>query len=143
MWIGGLVGAAALTSLLCCAVPADAAGWAPGLVQGSRGEARSATLPSAPAKLGASCVSATAQQVSVTWTASARATTYSVYQSNTSATTGFSVTATGITAISWTSASTLAAGNYWFKVVATTGTKWAGAQSGATSQRTIASGSCA
>jgi cellulose 1,4-beta-cellobiosidase len=143
-WIGGLVGFAALTSPLFCAVPAEAAstGWSPGLTQGSHGEAHSGALPSAPAKPGASCVSSTAQQITVTWTASAHATTYSIYQSTTSATAGFTVTATGITTTSWTSPIQLATGSYWFKVIATTGTKWAGAQSTATVQRTIGSGSC-
>jgi hypothetical protein len=143
-WIGGLVGFAALTGPLFCAAPAEAAsaGWSPALTQGSHGEAQSGTLPSAPGKPGSSCVSSTARQITVTWTASVRATTYSIYQSTTSATTGFTVTATGITTTSWTSPAQLAAGSYWFKVVATTGTKWAGAQSTATAQRTIGSGSC-
>jgi hypothetical protein len=52
------------------------------------------------------------------------------------------VLASGISATTWTSG-TLSAGNYWFKVVAQAGTTWAGARSGATAQRTIASGSCA
>jgi hypothetical protein len=77
--------------------------------------------------------------VEVTWTAVARATSYTIYQSSVSATSGYSAAATGVTATSWTSPS-LAIGNYSYEVTAYIGTNWISTQSSATAQRTIVVG---
>ena len=78
----------------------------------------------------------------VSWAAVTHATTYTVYQSTTSATSGFTAAATGVTTTSWTS-STLNSGNYWYKVTVTLGGNWASAQSAATREATVVkSSSC-
>ena len=70
------------------------------------------------------------------------ATTYAIYQSTTSATSGFSLTASGVASTSWTS-STLNSGNYWYKVTATVGTNWTSAQSASTREASVTkSASC-
>ncbi|MBV9661547.1 MAG: hypothetical protein JO337_10350 [Acidimicrobiales bacterium] len=75
----------------------------------------------------------------VSWSSVARATSYTIYDSTTSATTGYSVIVTGATSTSWTSGS-LATGNYWFEVVALVGSNWASAHSGATAESTVIGG---
>jgi hypothetical protein len=64
-----------------------------------------------------------------------------VYQSITSATSGYSAVAT-VATTSWTSAS-LANNNYWYEVTATIGTNWTSTTSAATARRTITTGHCA
>jgi len=74
--------------------------------------------------------------VIVSWAAVTHATTYAVYQSTTSATSGFSVTASGVASTSWTSSS-LNSGNYWYRVTATVGSNWASAQSASTLEASV------
>jgi len=133
---------ATLIVLAAWPAAANAAGWSPNIAAGMKGAGRAGALPGAPTGVTAVCVSATQQKVTVSWTASARATSYAVYDSRTTAGGTYTLLASGITATNWTSA-TLGAGNYWFKIVAQAGANWAGAKSSATTQRTIASGSCA
>jgi len=121
---------------------ASASTWFPGIAAASHGQGKGGGLPGAPAGVSATCVAANQQKVTISWTASAHATSYTVYRSTTSATGTYTVLAAGIATTSWTSG-TLSAGNYWFKVVARAGTNWASAQSSATAKRIIASGSCA
>lgn len=115
---------------------ASATSWATVLRAGSSGEALAQTLPSAPSGPAASCKTATSSAVIVSWAAATHATTYTVYQSTTSATTGFSVAAHGIATTSWTS-SALNTGNYWFKVTVTVGSNWASSQSTSTLEATV------
>jgi hypothetical protein len=73
----------------------------------------------------------------ITWTAvSPPGTTYTIYQSTTSATTGFSAIASGVSGTTYT-VSGLAIASYWFKVQGVAGTNWAGALSAATAKRSI------
>ena len=64
-----------------------------------------------------------------------------IWKSTTSATTGFTVAATGVTGSSWTSGS-LATGSYWFEVSAVTGANWTSANSSGTAKRTILIAAC-
>jgi hypothetical protein len=59
-----------------------------------------------------------------------------VYQSTTSATSGFSLAAAGILTTSWTSAS-LNSGNYWYRVTVTVGSNWTSAQSSTTLEASV------
>jgi hypothetical protein len=70
-----------------------------------------------------------------------RATTYTVYDTTTSATGSYSSVATGVATTSWTSG-TLSAATYWFEVAAYTGTNWIGTKSTATAESTISSSGC-
>lgn len=67
------------------------------------------------------------------------ATTYSVYESTTTATGTYTSVATGVTTTSWTSGTLTAGTNYWFEVLAVIGTNWAGTRSVATGESTIQS----
>jgi hypothetical protein len=133
---------ATLIVLVAWPAAANAAGWSASIAAGMHGEGRAGALPGAPTGVTVVCVSATQQKVTVSWTASAHATSYAVYDSTTTAGGTYTLLASGVTATNWTSA-TLGAGNYWFKIVAQAGTNWASAKSSATTQSTIASGSCA
>ena len=79
-----------------------------------------ALTPPAPTGVTASCTSSLATTVDVSWTAVPQATTYTVDESTTSATTGYAAAATGVVGTSWTSPS-LTTGEYWFEVAADTG----------------------
>jgi hypothetical protein len=119
--------------------PAGASTWVTALTAGSHGEATARGLPAAPASPTAACVSSSGKTIKVTWSAVALATTYTVYRSTTSASSGFSVTASGVATTSWTSAA-LGNANYWFEVAAVIGTKWLGTASSATGETTIQNG---
>jgi hypothetical protein len=77
----------------------------------------------------------------VSWNPVPRATSYTIWESTTSATSGFSVAATGVTGSSWTSAG-LATGSYWFEVSAVIGASWTSGNSSATAKRTILVAAC-
>ncbi|MFL5959398.1 MAG: hypothetical protein ACJ75G_03900 [Gaiellaceae bacterium] len=79
--------------------------------------------------------------MTVTWNAATNATSYTVWQSTTSATGGYTIAATGITATTWTSGN-LATGTYWFEVSSATGSNWTSSNSTATAQRTILVAAC-
>jgi hypothetical protein len=81
-------------------------------------------------------VSSTLQEVKVTWSAVTHATSYTIYDSTTSSSSGYASEATGQTGTSWTSG-TLTAANYWFEVAAYVGTKWVSVNSAATGETTI------
>jgi hypothetical protein len=82
------------------------------------------------------CTSTLGNTVKVTWNAVALASTYTISESTTSSSSGFSPVATGVSGTSWTSPA-LASGSYWFEVAATIGSNWAGPNSSATAKRSI------
>lgn len=79
-----------------------------------------ALTPPAPTGVTATCTSDLATKVDVSWTAVPQASTYTVDESTTSATTGYAAAATGVVGTSWTSPS-LTTGEYWFEVAADKG----------------------
>ena len=127
--------AIAVLVLLLTGGTADAT-WGVALATGSAGQALAGSGPSTPTGVTATCTSPIGSTIKVTWNAVARATSYTVWQSTTSATTGYTLAASGIATTSWTSGS-LATGNYWFEASAFTGTNWTSTNSAATAQRTI------
>jgi hypothetical protein len=131
------------TGLASLAFPAIAAAssWSNLLAAGSHGEAQTQGIPAAPSPVSAACTSATAKTIKVTWGAVAHASSYSVYKSTTSATSGFAVTASGVTASPWTSG-TLSNATYWFEVSALIGSNWVSPNSSATGSHVITSAAC-
>jgi hypothetical protein len=120
---------------------AGATTWPVGL-GASAAEGQGGPLPTtAPGSPTSSCPGLT-PTVKVTWTAVSEPSngtpviSYTVLESTTSALSGYSPVATGVTTTSWTSGN-LAAGSYWFEVAAVYGTHWQGTSSAATAQRTI------
>jgi hypothetical protein len=71
--------------------------------------------PPAPTGVTATCTSSLATTVNVNWTAVPQASSYTVDESTTSATSGYTAAATGVVGTSWTSPS-LTTGDYWFEV---------------------------
>jgi hypothetical protein len=137
-------GALAMTLLMLAALVAASSGNAAWVIQvaaGSKGEAKAAAAPAVPTGVSAVCTSPTARTVKVTWTAVVRASTYTIWRSSTSATTGFTAVATGVTGTTWTSG-TLTAASYWFQVSAVTGTNWSGSNSSSTATRVITAATC-
>lgn len=134
-----LMGVAVLVAVLQLPDIAVASGWTTQVGSGSSGLSRARSLPSPPSTVTAACAAPTvARTVTVTWTAVPNAASYTVYQSKTSATAGYSTAATGIVGTSWTSGN-LTAATYWFKVSALVGTKWVSANSSASNQATTRS----
>jgi hypothetical protein len=135
------VGFLSAVSLLVSSGTAFAtANWTVHVAASNSGEARAQALPATPSPTSACASPATGRKVTVTWTAITHATNYGVYQSTTSATGTYTLQAT-VTVATWTSAA-LAAGHYWYEVVATIGTNWASAKSAATAERTTTSTTC-
>jgi hypothetical protein len=131
---------AGVLAVVLAGTPAAAAtNWVMPLHAASAGEAQAQGLPAAPTGVTAACVSATTKEIKVTWGAVTHATSYSIYQSTTSATAGFTLVATGVTALTWTSG-TLANGNYWYEVAPEIGDNWLGSTSSATAETTIKNG---
>jgi hypothetical protein len=127
------------TAFFGWAVPAWASTWAINVTSASQvAEAKAQAQPAAPVSVSASCV-ALQTKVTVAWGGVTAATSYSVYESNTSSSTGFALAASGLTTTSWTSTS-LTAGSYWFTVVAYQGSNWASAMSLPAGPRTISLG---
>jgi len=137
-----LVATALVADLCVPAASAWASSWSTGLGAASAGEGEAQGAPPAPTGVTSSCVSGLGTKVSVTWNAVVHAGTYTVYESTTSAASGYSVAASGLTATSWTSGN-LAAGGYWFEVAAVVGANWASPDSSATAERTIGLLTCA
>ena len=124
-------------------VVANAAGasWGIGLAASSAAEASAGTAPAIPGGVTAACTAPTGTTVTVSWSAVPRATGYTIWKSTTSATSGYSVAAAGVTGTSWASGS-LATGSYWFEVSSAIGANWASGQSAASAQRTILLAAC-
>ena len=125
------------TLLALVAPAAGSSNWTLALNTGSKAEAQAQPGPSPPGGVSDACVSSSGRTVTVSWNAVADASSYTIFKSTTSSSSGFSSTKTGDTATSWTSG-TLAADNYWFTVEALVGTKWVSVQSAATGETTIA-----
>ena len=131
---------AALTLLLPWTMTgAWAAGnWVVHEAAGSSGEAHAQALPSAPTGVSDSCPApATSKTIKVTWTAVTHATSYTVYDSTTSATGTYNQVATGVATTSWTSGTLASGTHYWFEVTVTVGSNWTSVKSSATVQSTI------
>lgn len=95
--------------------------------------------PSTPTGVTSACASALlSSDITVTWAAASHATSYTVLQSTTSATSGFTSVATGVTSTSWTSGS-LALGTYYYEVAADAGANWASPASSSTAGITVIS----
>lgn len=118
---------------------ADAASnWLVQVAAGSKGEGHASILPAAPTSTAASCAApTTSKTIKVTWNAVTHATTYSVYDSTTSAGGTYSLIASGVSTTSWTSGALTSGTNYWFEVVAIVGSHWASVKSSATGESTI------
>lgn len=121
--------------------PAFASTWVSHLAAGSSGESHATALPAAPTGVAAACQSAIGSKIIVSWNAVSNATAYTVSDSTTSATSGYSVAASGLTGTSWTSGS-LGNGNYWFEVTASVGTNWTSPNSAASGETTLGLLSC-
>ena len=115
-----------------------ATNWTVTLHAASSGAGHSQTVPSAPTGVTAACIApTTSKTIKVSWTAVSHATTYTVYDSTTSATGTYSSIATGVTTTSWTSGTLNAGTNYWFEVTVSVGSNWTSAKSSATGESTI------
>ena len=107
-------------------------------VSGATASSAQSLAVAAPSNVTSSCPSPTSSKtVKVTWSAISHA-SFAVYQSTTSATSGYSLVASGVTTNSWTSG-TLSNSSYWYEVVAYYSANWTSAKSAATAQRTIRS----
>ena len=108
------------------------------LAASSKGEAQSQTLPSAPAGPSAACAApTTSKTITVTWSSVIHASSYSIYDSTSSATGTYSLLASGVSGTSWTSGTLTAGKNYWFEATALVGSNWTSAKSSATGESTI------
>ena len=118
--------------------------WSVGLTAGTGEVQAGGVPPTAPASPASAC-SVLVPTVKVSWTAvtppanGSPAISYSILESVTSASSGYTVVATGVTGTSWTSGD-LASGTYWFEVAASFGTNWLGSKSAATAERMISMG---
>ncbi|MGO8871220.1 MAG: hypothetical protein ACLQPH_07420 [Acidimicrobiales bacterium] len=88
-----------------------------------------------PTGVTGTCTSSTGKSIVVAWTALAHATSYSVYDSTTSSSSGFAVIVSSVSGTSWTSGS-LTASTYWFEITAHVG-NWTSTNSRSTSPRVI------
>jgi hypothetical protein len=115
-----------------------ATNWTVTLHTASSAEAHSQTVPSAPTGVTAACNAPTsAKTIKVSWTAVTHATTYTVYDSTTSATGTYASVATGVATTSWTSGTLTAGTHYWFEVTASVGSNWTSTKSSASGESTI------
>jgi hypothetical protein len=108
--------------------------WIVAVNSGNSGQAQAFNLPPAPVAT-ATCSSLVLGSVVITWSAVTPSSSYTVYESTTSATGTYSVIASGVTGLTYTQSGLL--GNYWFKVSASVGSFWAGPKSAATNERSI------
>jgi cellulose 1,4-beta-cellobiosidase len=112
--------------------------WVAHLAAGSKGAGHAQALPSAPTSPAASCnAPTTSKTIKVTWSAVTHATTYSVYDSTTTAGGTYSLIASGVATASWTSGTLTSGTHYWFEVVANIGNNWSSVKSAATGSTTI------
>lgn len=120
-------------------VPARASLWTVAVAPASHAQAAAQAAPAAPAGVAAACASG--RTITVTWSAVAHAASYTIWQSTTSATGGYTTAASGITTTTWTTP-TLSSAHYWFEVTARVGVNWTGATSAATARTTISGSTC-
>ena len=118
---------------------ADAASnWVVHVAAGNKGESQATVLPVAPTGIAATCAApTTSKTIKVTWNAVTHATTYSVYDSTTTAGGTYNLIASGVATTSWTSGALTSGTNYWFEVVAVVGSNWASPKSAASVESTI------
>ncbi|HMC40354.1 MAG TPA: hypothetical protein VKI19_11875 [Acidimicrobiales bacterium] len=77
----------------------------------------------------------------VSWSAVGHSSSYKVYESTTSASSGFALVASQVASTSWTTAS-LSSATYWFEVASAVGTGWTSSTSTTTAPRTITGSNC-
>ena len=138
MW---MMSAVFVVGILVWAAPACAGPWAVPLGTPGGGQSGAQGAPSAPTGVSAACLSPLGATIKVTWTLVTEATSFTIYDSTTSATGGYAIIASGVAGATWTSG-TLSTGNYWFEVVAHIGINWASVHSTATAESTIAVLAC-
>jgi hypothetical protein len=119
-----------------------ASNWKIGLAGSSQGTARSGATPDAPTQATAVCDASGKKRIMIVWTAVAHASSYSIYESTTSATSGYTLANTGVTGTAWTSGN-LKNGTHWFEVVANAGTFWVSPGSAAMGPFVVSMGNCA
>src|SRR2546423_12093761 len=90
-----IVVVAAAAYVMCANGVALASNWVAAVRSGSSAQAKAQTAPAAPTPVSAACTSSALKTIKVTWGATTHATGYTVYQSTTSATTGFTAVASG------------------------------------------------
>ncbi len=130
-------GVSAVTVLCLGPAPmAVASNWSASLQLGSTAESNSGSVPAAPSDVTATCTAPFTPTIAVTWNPVLNASSYDVYQSTTSSSTGYVLAESDVPGTSWTTGS-LAMGNYWFEVSASVGAFWAGPNSTATAPRTV------
>lgn len=117
---------------------AVASAWTVSLSGGSHGEAQAQAAPAAPTSPTAVCVSTSTRTVNVAWTAVARASSYTIFDSTTGSGGTYNPLASGVTTNPYTTSS-LSSGTYYFKVTAVIGPSWASGKSVATSPGRIIS----
>jgi hypothetical protein len=131
-----LLAAALLLVMAANVTGASASTWTVNLAAANHGHGQAQALPAAPAAT-ATCSGLVLGSIIITWTAvSPPETTYTIYKSTTSATTGFSTIATGVSGTTFT-VSGLAIASYWFTVQGVAGANWMGSMSAATVKRSI------
>lgn len=126
-----------LSFTLAGAPHAHANGWTVSTAALPSGLAQSLD-PQPPATVTASCPApSTDRSITVSWSPVEHATSYVVYRSTTSATSGFGEVATGITTTTWTDTA-LKKGTYWYAVAAVAGSPtWISPLSDPSAERTI------
>jgi hypothetical protein len=130
-------------TIVVAAGPAGATTWLVSLGPGSAGEAQALGAPAAPTGVTAACGTGTNKlKITVSWSAVPKATSYTVYESTTSSTSGFSAVASGVTTTSWTSANLATGHKYWFEVAALIGSKWTSVPSSSTGSSTVNGSGC-
>lgn len=121
---------------LCGAGVAGATNWLLAISGASHGQAHAQALPTSPSGLTPACGGSTGSTVNLTWTGVSHATSYTIYRSTTSATSGFASTASGVTGTSWTSG-VLSNATYWWRISALVGSNWLSAQSATSTTATM------
>jgi fibronectin type 3 domain-containing protein len=138
-WRAAIVIGTALALASAVAAPAErpaaASAWGVGLTSG-RGEGRAGPAPPAPQNAAASCASPLSNQIDITWSPVPAASSYSVYVSTSSSSSGYTPAASGITTTAWADTG-VATGNDWFEVTAVQGQSWEGQRSGPTGETTV------
>jgi hypothetical protein len=115
-----------------------ATNWLVGRDGTNGGAGRAEPLPAAPGGVNAACVSLLGWSIKVTWNSVPHASSYTIYRSTSSASSGFAVyeTVDGGTN-SYTDANFSVLTSYWYRVTATVGTNWTGPQSASTPRRSV------
>jgi hypothetical protein len=120
---------------------AGASSWAVAVAAGSAANAVAGALVAPTGVTGTCGNGQNKTSVVVTWTGAAHAATYTIMQSTTSATSGYSTAASGVAGLSWTSPAGSSGTTYWYEVVTVAG-NWSSGASSATAAHTIGTNSC-